>query len=85
MVRLLSGLWAIESVSTLGVAKSGPEVHVWVLMHTENLDAEATISALEREYRVEAVPEGATFELHVAPLDRVDPDMLPPFTPIFVR
>src|SRR3954451_8489704 len=85
ILRLLSSLWTLDQVKKLGLAADDGQVDLWVVMEKEDLDAESQISALERAYRVEGVPEGSAFTLHVAPLEGIDPQMLPPFETILER
>jgi hypothetical protein len=85
VVRLLSSLWSVKQIRKLGVAMDASHVDLWVIMDSEDLDAEREISALERQYRVSGLPDEHTFDLHVAPLDLVDPDLIPPFETILER
>lgn len=85
VVRLLSSLWSLAAVRRLGVAMDAAYVDVWVIIDDEDLDAERDISAIERQYRVNGLPDGHSFALHVVPLQRIDPDLLPAFETILER
>ena len=85
VVRLLSSLWTLQKVRKLGAAVDNGQVDLWVLMDDEDLDVESQISAMEREYRVAGVPAGCAFELHVVPLNLVDPELIPPFETFLER
>jgi len=85
VVRLLSSLWTIEKVRKLGATVDHGQIDLWVVMDDEDLEVESRISALERQYRVDGLPSGHAFELHVVPLNLVDVDLIPPFETFLER
>jgi hypothetical protein len=72
-------------VRKLGVAVDEGQIDLWVIMDDEDLEVESQISALERQYRADDLPPGSAFSMHVVPLNRVDPDLIPPFETILER
>jgi len=76
LIRLITGVWTLSSVSKIGVSSDSRVLEVWAFMRDENAEDEARIWDFERQYRnsVGAYP----FELHVIPLDQIDEETLPP-------
>lgn len=74
-VRFVLALSEIGSVRRISYSLS-QHLHLWVLLSSEDEEAEDRIWDLERDYL--GRPGSPTFELHVLPLDRIAPDTLPP-------
>jgi hypothetical protein len=81
--RLISGLSALPAVLSLGVIADGGCVDLWVVMADEDDATEAEISRLERDFRIAV--GAAPFELHLALLSMMQPELLPRFETVFSR
>jgi hypothetical protein len=83
ILRLLGGVWSIESVQKIALSAAAGHVDVWVLTRDEVIEDTERIAQFEREYRNAVSP--LPFELHVVPLSEVDESALPPAETILQR
>ena len=83
IMRLVSGIWSLDSVRRVGLAAGAGQIDLWVIAADEAPEDEARIYELEREY---LQSDGVLpIEVNFVPLSRVDEDSLPPIETIFER
>jgi hypothetical protein len=83
ILRLLAQIWSVPEVSKVGVEIDGPNVHVWVVMPIEDLEAEGRVYDAEIDYLI--ATRSVTFDLDVLLLDRMPASVIPSFETILER
>jgi hypothetical protein len=81
-VRLVLALLEIGSVQRIAYSVSR-HLHLWVFLREENIADEDAVYDLERVYLARS--GAVSFELHVAPLDKMNQEQLPPTETIVER
>jgi hypothetical protein len=83
LMRLIVKIWSVESVQKVALATDGHHADLWIVVSEEVDEDEERIALAERDYLREVGP--IPFDLHVAPLTRVDESVLPPAETILER
>ncbi len=83
VIRLLAEIWSIPQVSKIGLLVENSDVHLWVVMPKEDLEAEGQIYDAEYDY-LNAAPT-PNFDLDLLILERMPSGELPPFETVLER
>ena len=83
ILRLLAEIWSIPQVIKIGLSTDQRDVHLWVVMPTEDIEAEERVYDAEIDF-VQAAPT-SNFDLDVLILDRMPASSVPPFETVLER
>ena len=83
ILRLLAEIWSIPQATKIGLSTDERDIHLWVVMPTEDIEAEERIYGAEIDF-VQAAPD-PNFDLDVLILDRMPTNGLPPFETVLER
>jgi hypothetical protein len=83
ILRLLAEIWSISQVSKIGLLVDRSDVHLWVVMPKEDLEAEGRVYDAEYDYlHTTANP---SFDLDLLILERMPGGEMPPFETVLER
>lgn len=71
----LAYLRSLESVVSLEMSRGDDEIDLWILVTRADLNEELAI--YDHAAGIGVTPDGAPIRIHVMPIDRVDPRLLP--------
>src|SRR6186713_1568211 len=83
ILRLLAEIWSIPQVMKIGLSTDQRDVHLWVVMPTEDIEAEERVYDAEIDF-AQAAP-ASHFDLDVLILDRMPTNGMPPFETVLER
>jgi hypothetical protein len=83
IISLLAAIWSIPQVSKIGLTMEQGDIHLWVVMPTEDVEAEDRVYDAEYDYANST--RTPHFDLDVIILDRMPSNSVPPFETVLER